>query len=240
LRNELPRLFELKDLIEDPSHPDAYFRDFEHMLQDPSCFETFTGWEKELESTDPVAWDDLKRKSARYLEHRDRKKGRGWQQLFDVLAEASAYRYLKESEQCSKIRFIPESPESIGRTPDLEAMLGNVRVLCDAKTVNISDDEISARSKPATVRKGSDRLDAGLFRKLDSDIANAKDQMQRYDPTGDTRRIVFIRICFDDWAGLYMEDYLQQIVQHLSEHPPAVKVVVRPDRPKTEVRIVAQ
>src|SRR5271165_6234380 len=55
-RSELPRLYELRDLLSDPSHPDTYFRDFEGRLQDPSCFAAFAVWEKDLQSTDPVSF----------------------------------------------------------------------------------------------------------------------------------------------------------------------------------------
>ncbi len=232
-RNQLPRLYELKDLLTDPRHPDAYFRDFEDRLQDRSCFATFAIWEKDLQSTDPVAWEHLKRRASRYL-IRD-VKGRAWQQLFDVLGEASAYRYLRECEGCSAVRFITESND---QTPDLEGVRDHERVLCEVKTINISDDEVSARRRPSVVRKGCDRLENGFFRKLDSDIAKAKTQLQSYDPNGDAHHVVYIKICFDDWGGSYEDDYFRQINQHLLEHPPEVKVVVKPDLSNIDAHLV--
>ena len=227
-RNQLPRFYELKDLLTDPSHPDAYFQNFQDRLQDEMCFETFARWEKELQGPDPVAWESLKSKAAPYLKRAHN--GRAWQQLFDVLGEASAYNYLRKSVGCSKVCFIPESDD---RTPDLEGVVDCVRVLCEVKTINVSDDEIHARRGPI-VGDVSNKLNEGFFRKLDSDITNAKRQLQSYDPHSSAQHLVYIKICFD-WVGHYNEDYFRQIDQHLLDHPPAIKVVVSADcsRPET-------
>src|ERR1700733_8364802 len=235
-RRQLPRLFELKELLTDPGHPDAYFRDFEEHLKDPTCFAAYAIWEKALQSLDRVAWEHLRTRASRYLKHGD-VKGRGWQQLFDVLGEALAYRYLREGEGCSIVRFIPETDE---RTPDLEGLVDHKRVLCEVKTVNISDDEVSGRRGPSLPRKVGNELDAGFLRKLDSDIARARNQLQSYDPNVGAQQLVYINVCFDDFFGLYSEDYLQQIQQHLLQHPPGIKVVVRLDSSKTATVVVGQ
>jgi hypothetical protein len=234
-RRQLPRSYELKDLLTDPSHPDAYFQNFEDRLQEETCFETFALWEKKLQGLDPAAWEALKRKAFHYLERRHN--GRGWQQLFDVLGEASAFNYLRESEGCSEVHFIPESSE---QTPDLEGVLDFARVLCEVKTINVSDDEIRARRAPHVVRKVSNKLGEGFFRKLDSDIKDAKGQLQGYDPAGEAQHLVHINVCFDDWPGFYKEEYLEQIVQHLSNHPPGTKVVVSVGVSLAETHVVAQ
>jgi hypothetical protein len=39
-RSQLPPVYELKDLLTDPSHPDAYFQSFEDRLQNELVFET--------------------------------------------------------------------------------------------------------------------------------------------------------------------------------------------------------
>jgi hypothetical protein len=95
----------------------------------------------------------------------------------------------------------------VGWLLDLEGVRDHQRVLCEVKTINVSDDEISARRVSPAVRKVESQLDDG---------------------------------CFDDWGGFYEEDYLRQIAQHLSEQPPAIDVVVKPDLSKAEARIVAQ
>jgi hypothetical protein len=221
LRRKLPRIYELKDLT-DSSHPDAYFRNFEDFLQAPTCLKTFVLLERELQGLDPDAWEFLSRKASPYLTRKDAK-GRGWQQLFDFLdAEASAYNYLKESVGCSRVSFIPESG---GPTPDFEGVLDDGRVLCEVKTINNSDDEVRARREEA-VRDVNARLESGFLGKLDADITNAKRQLQSYDPEGNAQHLVYIKICFDDWARYYEEEYLRQIDQYLLNHPPRVKVVV--------------
>jgi hypothetical protein len=113
-------------------------------------------------------------------------------------------------------------------------------VLCEVKTINISDDEVSARRAPSIVRKGSHRLEGGFFRKLDSTIARAKSQLKSYDPDEEARHLVYINICFDDFFGIYAENHLQEIKDHLLKQPPEIKVVVSPEVSRTETRIVAQ
>lgn len=169
--NQLPRFYELKDLLNDPSHPDAYFRDFVVRLQDETCLDTFAVWEKELQSLDPAAWTCLRSKASHYLKRRER--GRGHQQRFDALGEAFAYNHLRQSAGCSKVSFIPERDV---RTPDLEGVLGCGRILCEVKTINISDDEVGARRAPHVVRKRSNELSKEFLRKLDSVITDAKGQ----------------------------------------------------------------
>ncbi len=79
--SQLPRIYELKDLIPDPSNPNAYFPNFETLLRDPLWLETFIRLEQRLQRLDPKAWEHLKTKASPYLEKNP--KGRGWQQLFE-------------------------------------------------------------------------------------------------------------------------------------------------------------
>jgi Protein of unknown function (DUF2442) len=233
-RSQLPRFYELKDLS-DPSNKDAYFQNFEDHLQDETCFRTFVRWEENLQGLDAAAWTSLKSKACTYLNRN--KKGRGWQQFFNVLGEACGYNYLGKYEGCSAVRFIPESND---RTPDLEGVRDHERVLCEVKTINISDEEVRARRVPSVVRKLSNQLEEGFFGKIDSDIACAKSQLDSYDPHGDAQHLVYINICFDDLFALYKEDYFQQIQRHLLEHPPEIKVAVSLDVSKTEAQVVGQ
>jgi hypothetical protein len=235
-RSQLPRVYELKDLLCDPYHPDAYFQNFEDHLRDTACFAAYASWEKVLQGLDPAAWLSLKHKAAAYVDHMD-KKGRGRQQLFDVFSEALAYNYLRQAEVYSIVRFIPESN---GRTPDLEGTSELARELCEVKTMNISDDEVRARGGPPASRKAANPLDGGFFRKLDSDIACAKSQLQSYDPSGAAEHLVYIHICFDDFFCPYQGDYLRQIKEHLLKQPPGIKVVVSFAFSKTETHVVAQ
>jgi hypothetical protein len=234
-RDQLPRFYELKDLT-DPSHKDAYFQNLEKHLRDPDgmCLQIFLLWEKELDGLDPTAWDLLKGKASRYLMLKDQK--RGWQQLFDSLGEACAYNFLKESRGCSSVRFIPESDNS---TPDLEGSSIAGRVFCEVKTINISDIEADARHRPGIVRGVEHQLTEGFLRKLDSDIAKAKKQLQNYASGPGTPQLIYVNICFDDWSGVYKEDYIQQIRDHISRRPPGVEIVARTGALKEQTQIVS-
>ena len=104
-RAELPRLYELRDCISDPTSPDAYFRDFDQDLaRYADAKEFYLRYERDLQGPDDKAWEVLKGRALQYLTARD-KKGRGWHQLFDILNEARAYSYLK-TRGCTDLRFI--------------------------------------------------------------------------------------------------------------------------------------
>lgn len=205
-RQQLPRIYELRDLIKDPALPGAYFQNLESNLQtSPSAMRAFTAREKEFQGLDAEAWTFLKTEASPYLTRKD-PNGRGWQQLFDILNQGRAYNHLK-SIGCSNIRFVPRS--SI-ETPDLEGLLGGVTVLCEVKTINISAEEVRAR-RNFTGRTIKNYLDEGFFRKLQADIEKARAQMQAYDSTGHARYFVYINPCFDDFLGEYKDEYFQQI-----------------------------
>jgi|ERR1035441_5310122 hypothetical protein len=214
-RSHLPRLYELRDLIPDPDSPDAYFQDFEAVLQDHLAKAVFAGWERKVQDLDEDAWKTLKGEASQYLRCRDPR--RGWYQLFDILGQADAYKHLIDIG-CSRVRFIPRSDKEGRRTPDLEGWIDSRRVLCEVKTINLSDAEIRERGE-FTARGVKSQLDCGFFRKLQSDIKEATDQLHADDATGEARHLVYIRIYFDDWVGYYKEDYLRQIDQYLRDNP---------------------
>ena|ERR1017187_7666858 len=83
-RTQLPRLYELPDLIADRISPNAYFpADFETRLHgEPSPLSLFVCWEKKFQFLDEGAWKALKNEAAPYLTRRDPR--RGWHQLFDI------------------------------------------------------------------------------------------------------------------------------------------------------------
>ena len=121
LRQELARVFELKDTLSDPSHPDAYFQDFEKSLQENSQkLEAFRKIEAVLSVLDAEAWKVLKAAASAHLTRPSPHKGRGWQALFDALSEARGYAYLR-SIGCTGIHFVARGD---GPTPDIEATTG--------------------------------------------------------------------------------------------------------------------
>jgi hypothetical protein len=208
-RVQLPRIYELRDLIADPTSPNAYFQNFGNNVRDSlHVRQIYDRLEKDLRGLDDDAWGFLKSEAAPYLVSKDR--SRGWQQLFDILNQAHAYNHLKRIG-CSNVRFIPRTST---RTPDLEAVLDSRRVLCEVKTINISQQEVRAR-KEFTAKDIGGQLDDGFLRKLHSDIRNAEEQLHAYDATSEVRYYVYINPCFDDILGEHKEMYFQQIDQYL-------------------------
>lgn len=214
-RRQLPRVYELRDLAGAPVHPDAVFQTLEARLQEsPSCMQVFVALEQQLHGLDDGAWTFLKSKAGRYLTVRHPM--RGWQQLFDVLNEARAYSHLKKIG-CSDVRFIEESAKPGQKSPDLHGVLQGATVLCEVKTINVSDRELRAR-QCSTAQDSEVHLDPGFLRKLRSDITKAWDQLQAYAVMGEVRYYVYLIVCFDDWTGDYEDTYVQEIRQSLNEN----------------------
>src|ERR1700758_4436280 len=81
-RGQLPRIYELRDLIRDPSSTDAYFQKFDKHIQDStSARGIYDRWEKDFQFLDNDAWTFLKNEASPYLMQRDHS-GRGCQQLY--------------------------------------------------------------------------------------------------------------------------------------------------------------
>ena len=233
-RAQLLRLYELRDLIADPTSPDAFFQDFENKLQHAEIRCVYERHEKSLQGLDDNAWSFLKSEATPYLATKDA--GRGWHQLFDILYQAHAYNYLTTIGTLN-VRFIPRSSK---RTPDLEGVLNSDKVLCEVKTLNISEKEVGALQeiKARKIRTELDdglpdrtKLDEGFLNKLHSDITTAKKQMRAYDPREEALHYVYIIPCFDNWPDGYKEEFFQQIDQYLLNSAiPAVNLVFRSER----------
>lgn len=204
-RTELPRLYELKDCIADPASPDAYFQNFDHNLAGSEHIkDVYLRRERALQRLDDDAWKHLKGEASRFLTARD-KHGRGWQQLFDVLNEAWAYNYLK-SIGCMELRFIPRSSLP---TPDIEGFLGLDRILCEVKTINISDDEVASRTGPMKARSIQTSITPKFLERLRNKIKIATRQMLAFDST--CFHVIYLNISFDDFLAEHKEAYFKQI-----------------------------
>jgi hypothetical protein len=214
-RTQLPRIYELRDLISDPASPAAYFHDFEDRCQNwPNWMREFVSLEKELKGLNDDAWRFLKSEATPHLSGKD-PNGRGWQQLFNFLNQAYAYNDLKDIVGCSSVCFIPRSAKQGKKTPDLQGLLGVGRVLCEVKTINASKDELRAR-RESTPRGIKSELKEAFFQKLRSRIATAKQQLYAHEAAAsETRYVVYFNVCFDDFFGDYSEEYFQQIDQYL-------------------------
>jgi len=213
-RDKLPRIYELKDLVKDAQSPDAYFQKFEDTLSiNGQKMQKFIELEAALEELDPESWENLKKKATPFLLVRDQR--RGWHQLFDTLIEVYGYIYLKNIG-CQKISFIPPSETE---TPDLQGTLGNVFVICEVKRINISDEEIDAR-RNMTVQDGESEnsLSQGFFKKLNSALLKARDQLIKFCSDNNSRRIIYIVINFDNFTGEFDTVYFSQINRFLQKN----------------------
>src|ERR1700683_16029 len=89
-RRQMPRWHELRDLIDHPAPPDAYFQGFDDNLQRSAHIrEIYALWENDLQGLDDTAWGFLKAEVAPHLIRRD-PRGRGWEPLFNILNQAHA------------------------------------------------------------------------------------------------------------------------------------------------------
>jgi hypothetical protein len=218
--DSMPRVFQLKDAQTDRDHPDAYFRNFETSLQqEKSKLAAFLKLEKLFSTLDDHSWTDFIEKASRHLISRKRAKGRGWQELFDVISEARGYAYLQRIG-CSDIHFIKNES---GKTPDLAARYENRKVFCEVKTINISEDEAAKRrrilSGEVVSSRGLLQLGEGFMKKLSDKLWEAINQLDEQDPERTARRIVFVVLHFDDWVGDYQPAYFREIDDYLLSNP---------------------
>ncbi|HEV2277156.1 MAG TPA: hypothetical protein VGS02_03200 [Acidobacteriaceae bacterium] len=214
-RAELPRVYELRDCIKDPESPEVNFQSFDEKLAISHVRDVYLRSELALQELDGAAWESLKKEAIPYLKKQDKKRA-GWEQLFAILNQARAYRYLK-SIGCTELRFIRRCNEQ--RTPDLEGELASDHVLCEVKTINPSAEEIVLRNNPPTVRSLPIELTPGFLRKLRATIEQARQQLCAYDPDRTAVHFVYLNISFDDFFAEQKDRYFQQIDNWLRETP---------------------
>lgn len=217
LRERLPRVFELKDLAQDPSHRHAYFQDFESTPESmPQKLDDFIRLESQLAQLDGAPWHDLAARAARHLVSTTRDLGRGWQQLFDALNEARAYGYLLRLG-CTDIKFV--APGDI-KKPDLAASLEGRPILCEVKTINVSDDQAERDRRVASGEIfGTDVVpqlpDEFLVKKLTPTLQRARQQLASHDPSKRARWIVYVVLNLDGLAFDYDTEQFRQIDDYL-------------------------
>jgi hypothetical protein len=188
-REALPRIYELKEIVDNNSYPYGYFKDFEGTLTRlPEARRQFSALEKYLDILDIHAWASLKAKVTPYLSVKDA--DRGWHQLFDHLNEARAYQHIKELG-AESISFIGEN--STQRTPDIEAKLGSQCIFCEVKTINISECE-AKRRRNYRVGNVEAALPTQFFNKLCKTLDSATDQLSTHSDNSNDRLIAYIVI----------------------------------------------
>jgi hypothetical protein len=210
-REELPRIYELWKQSYEAS--DAY--DFE-IKDDPSQAKHLRDIESELQGLDVASWERLKCDLIPLITKRDAR--RDWQPLLDKLNEAKGYNYLVRIG-CTEVEFIPRSLTKGQQTPDLHGRFGSARVLCEVKTINISEAERAFR-EGGVVRSILTRLPPEFFNKLKSTLETAKNQMATYYPTAtEIRQIVYVIINYDDVLHEYARDYATQLEAFIATKP---------------------
>ena len=211
-------------LFRSPPSQDAYFWQFVQSLRDfPVKLKHFRDIESDLQNLDAASWEYLKAELVQPIKKRDQT--RGWQALFDKLNEAKGYSYLVRLG-CTNVVFIPRSSIQGQKTPDLQADLDSIKVICEVKTINISKFEANHRYT-GSARSTSLLLHDNFFRKLKSDLEFAGRQLAAVSEKSEDRRIVYTVINFDDSLHEYADDYRKQIDAFIATIPmPAVEIKV--------------
>ncbi|MGB9026140.1 MAG: hypothetical protein WCC40_09290 [Rhodomicrobium sp.] len=209
---EFRRVSELRDLSIDLHSPEAYFRADDDKLSAPHKRKFFLALERDLQGLNAEAWEFLKGEARPHLKAPHPK--RRWQQLFDKLNEAKGYHYLV-SMGCENVKFIPRAKTRGVETPDVKGLLDAATILCEVKTINVSDDEIN-RFAARLVGKITLHLAKGFFDKLGNDIRKAAAQLSAFDDGSAARRIVYVVFNFDDRLHEYADEYQRQIEAYIA------------------------
>ncbi len=193
MKYKFPKLFELSNFYLGDER--SYFHNFwDKFEEEPERVDAFTLVEGELQALDHESWTIL-RDEAKELCIKSQG-GRGWSQLFEKLNEAKGYCFLKNLG-CSNVRFIQRAKKKGVETPDLEGTLCGAEVLCEVKTINISDDLIRARRDTTPITR-QHTMTPELAKKLTAVISKANSQLNEYATKPLTKRYAYIVIEFDD------------------------------------------
>jgi ribosome-binding factor A len=188
------RLSELVSLHHPEDKRSRFYKFWESFYEIPERVQAFSLIEKELSALDDKSWCFLKDEAKELCVKSDER--RGWNQLFEKLNEAKGYCFLKLIG-CSDIRFIPRATKNNIETPDLVGWRNTSEALCEVKTINISDDLVSARIN-ISVMSAQNELIAGLTNKFESTITKAASQLNSYSKSPDTEKYIYLVIAYDD------------------------------------------
>ncbi len=206
----LERVRELVAAAEDARRPNSYVRAFEGWSGASALRrKILADYERDLSLLNGDAWRVLKTSAAKRL---IRNKKKDWEPLFDLLNEAKGYAYLA-ALGCANIQAIPPSYDY--KTPDLKADLNGGLVLCEVKTLNMSDDERTVRAEDGSNRSSlSDEFLAG---KLTWTLRAAKAQLDAFPLPA--RKIIYLVFNPDESLDEYADDYTQQLEAFLKAFP---------------------
>lgn len=208
MQTQYPNLEKIRELLataEDARKPASYARTFEKTFEGSAGRQwILENYEQDLWTLDAETWRALKASAVKRLM---RNKGKDWEPLFDILSEAKGYAYLK-ALGCADIQMIPTSYDY--KTPDLKAMLNGGLVLCEVKTINMSDDARTVRD----IDPGSPARDClaedFLRGKLTWTLRAAKAQLDAVALPA-VRRLVYLVFTPDESLDGYADDYALQL-----------------------------
>lgn len=207
-----PEFERVKDLLtaaQDARRPTSYARHFENFVAANATMRSLLAhYEQDLLTLDPSAWAVLKAAAVKRL---IRNPQRGWEPLFGILNEAKAYAYLA-ALGCTGIQMIPPSYDD--KAPDLRADLSGALVLCEVKTLHMSDDSrADGAALPAACSPRA--LSEGFLRgKLTRALRAAKAQLDAY-PSPAARKIVYVVFTPDESGGEEANDDSLQLAAFL-------------------------
>lgn len=192
-RDHFPRLLELRGSLPDPHPVRAALPAMDETLMQPGKRHYYEPIEAALQALDAPGWAEFKARMTPWPKSHPK---RGLEPLLNALNEARAFKFLLDMG-FSNVHFIPASKMRRQRTPDLGAEDHGRQVLCDAKTVNRSDEEVH-RFRSGGVGTTTAQLPPEFFDKIRRTCEDAKKQMTSHDPSGLARKIVYIFVNFDD------------------------------------------
>jgi hypothetical protein len=202
--SRLERVRTLIAAAEDARRPNSYARHFDGFVAASAIQrQILADYERDLLALDGETWAAMK---AGALKRLLRNKAKGWEPLFDMLSEAKACTYLT-ALGCTNIHMIPPSYDY--KTPDLKAELNGGLVLCEVKTINMSDDARVVRGAgPALLSQDF------LNGKLTWTLRAAKAQLDAVASSA-ARKIVYLVFNPDESLDGYDDDYACQLAAFL-------------------------
>lgn len=194
MNRNFERLNELVSLHHPDDERSRFHRFWEYFSDIPERVKAFAAIEDELSSLDQEAWSFIKNEAKDLIIKPNSQ--RGWNQLFEKLNEAKGYCFLK-SIGCSKISFIPRATKNNIETPDLKGWKNGSLLLAEVKTINISDELVSAREN-GSVMLAHNTLTHGLENKLNSTFIKAASQLNSYSQLAGTTKYIYLVATYDD------------------------------------------
>ena len=163
----LARIRELIATAEDARKRDSFARLLDKAIQSHLISrQTLEAHEADLGGVDDAAWLSLKAEAVQRLSRiRTRRR---WDVLVDFLNEVKGYAYLK-TLGCTEISFVARTYDR--KSPDLTGMLAGRRVLCEVKTLMVSETPLSDDFLIGKLT---------LINKLTRTIAEAKAQLDEF------------------------------------------------------------